>query len=175
LGELYLYEYTSSTPFANATVAWHGYGPGVFLVRNATTRYYWLTLKRGGEESIPIPSGAGLPAAAASATSTLVASAFPTSLSRTAGLSANPATAGTASTTVTPSGGTGPYTYAWTWPSGGAGIAANSPTDATTFFVGTHLLDGTTLTGTARCTVTDALTATASVDVPVQLHFPSIA
>ena len=84
------------------------------------------------------------------------------------------ATAGSVTTntvTVTPSGGTSPYTYAWTWFSGGTGITITSPSAATTDFSG--LVSSTTpiRSGTARCTVTDSASRTTTVDVPVELDF----
>jgi hypothetical protein len=76
---------------------------------------------------------------------------------------------------VTASGGTAPYTYAWTWASGGTGITILSPTASATRFNATHALDGTLLSGIARCTVTDDVGATVYVDAAVQLYYPSIA
>jgi hypothetical protein len=64
--------------------------------------------------------------------------------------------------TITPSGGLAPYTYAWTMIAGTAGIT--SPTFATTTF--TKTTSGIANV-TARCTVTDSLHVTASVDVPM--------
>jgi hypothetical protein len=60
----------------------------------------------------------------------------------------------TASTTVTPSGGSGSYTYQWTRLSGGY-FTINSPTSATTTFTATNLAAGQFVTGTYQCTVTD--------------------
>lgn len=72
------------------------------------------------------------------------------------------------SVTVTPTGGTGPYTYAWTRLSGSSSIYATSPTAATTTFHATIYI-GPSRTATFRCTVTDSLSATAVVDVPVTI------
>ena len=53
-------------------------------------------------------------------------------------------------------GGSGPYTYMWTWKSGGAGINIDLPTAAaTTFSASPASLQ--TLSGVAECTVTDFL------------------
>jgi hypothetical protein len=65
------------------------------------------------------------------------------------------------------SGGTGPYTYAWTKVSGST-FTVNSPTaNATTF--STTLTNGQELSAVYRCTVTDSLAATAFADVTVNL------
>lgn len=63
----------------------------------------------------------------------------------------------TSSTTATPSGGIGSYTYAWTIESDGGNLAANSPTAASTSFhwVGLFPLDETS--SDFRCTATDSL------------------
>lgn len=75
----------------------------------------------------------------------------------------------TNSVTVTPSGGTAPYTYAWAFVDGDAGISINSPTSATTSFSGDPV--GTALAATYRCTVTDSagspLTATFTIAVSI--------
>lgn len=76
----------------------------------------------------------------------------------------------TNSLTITPEGGTGPFSYAWARLSGDG--AATQPTRATTAF--THFFntpDGDT-TGTFRCTVTDSLGET--VQVTVVANFSSI-
>ena len=81
---------------------------------------------------------------------------------------ATSATAGTLitnSVTVTPSGGTGPYTYAWAKFSGDT-FTISAPTSATTTFSVT-LGSGGFADATYRCTVTDSLAATYSVDVSV--------
>lgn len=69
----------------------------------------------------------------------------------------------TDATTVTPSGGTGPYTYAWTQVSGDP-FTCNNPTAATTTFRST-VAKASTNTSVWRCTVTDSLSATATVDI----------
>lgn len=71
----------------------------------------------------------------------------------------------TNSVTVTPEGGTGPYAYAWTYVSGDT-FTVSSASSATTTFSAT-LAAGETRHGVYRCTITDSLSATASVDVPV--------
>ena len=62
-----------------------------------------------------------------------------------------PCTTASASAAVT--GGVPPYTYAWTWQTGGSGITITSPTSQSTTFsvnqLGVH-------TGTALVTITDA-------------------
>lgn len=79
----------------------------------------------------------------------------------------------TDATTVTPSGGTGPYTYAWTLVSGDT-LTINSPTAATTTFTGTPAYNSN-LSGVYRCTVTDSLAATASITVSATVfHVPRV-
>lgn len=77
----------------------------------------------------------------------------------------SPAT--TDSTTATPADGTAPYTYAWTLVSYTAATAPTvlSPTSATTQFRQTGISPNDTVTATFRCTVTDALSNTATTDV----------
>lgn len=92
----------------------------------------------------------------------LVATASPSSLIATS--PTNPVTSG--ATTVTPSNGIGPYTYAWTV---FGTFTVTNPTSATTT-MREVLSPGDSDSGTARCTVTDTATgATAFVDVPVIL------
>jgi len=78
------------------------------------------------------------------------------------GSSHTPIAITTNSTTVTPSGGLGPYTYSW------SGSQPAYPTNATTYFTETVAPFGEILTGSV-CTVTDSLghTATATVDIDV--------
>lgn len=83
--------------------------------------------------------------------------------SRTGGgsLTSSPATG-------TGSGGTGPYTYAWTYVSGNS-FTINSPSSATTTFT-TSLIAGQLKSGVYRCTVTDSLSATASATIDVDME-----
>lgn len=93
------------------------------------------------------------------------AKAAPTSVSVTG----SAASETTPSTTVTPTGGLAPYTYAWTWSVGGTSITIGSPSSATTTFNNGSMTSGSTLTGTAKCTVTDALGQTCIATVAVSL------
>lgn len=68
----------------------------------------------------------------------------------------------TESCTATASGGTGPYSYAWTFVSGFTSVC-NSPSSATTTFRAT-VTPGTE-NATWRVTATDSLSATATFDV----------
>lgn len=177
-GQLEIYEGATTDDFEDVAAGppvWAGYGMSAIVSKaDAADHRYWLILNQSGILSDPSPIG-GIVAAAASVTAALVAYAIPESVSRTATLGANPRTAITPPTEVTASGGTGPYTYAWTWFSGGTGITIDFPTFNDTTFTATHNLDGTVLTGTARCTVTDSVAATTTVDVAVLLNFPSVA
>lgn len=71
----------------------------------------------------------------------------------------------TASTTATPSGGIGPFSYAWARLSGFG--TANSPAMATTTFTETVALEEFK-SGVFRVTVTDSTGATATADVDAQ-------
>lgn len=94
--------------------------------------------------------------------SPLSASASPADVS---GFSIGTGIVDTGSTTVTPTGGTAPYTYAWTIISYTAGAPPTiaNPTAATTDFTQTGV--GDTDYAVFRCTVTDDASATFAVDV----------
>jgi hypothetical protein len=160
-----VYEYTSATPFSSATAVWRGISTNVFIPRvDTTTRYYWVVVKTpDGAESVPEPPVNGVPAGAAFLPSTLSASVSPSSVSKTD----STASITTASVTVTATGGTSPYSYAWTRISGSTDIAADSASAATTTFTGSSLVSGTSYSATFRCTVTDNVAATATADVSV--------
>ena len=89
----------------------------------------------------------------------------PTTLSTTGTTSSE--TTGTTSASV--SGGQGPYSYLFTWQSGGAGLTINSPTGTATSVTASSISPGQTLTGTLLLTVTDSYgqTATATCAVTV--------
>lgn len=72
--------------------------------------------------------------------------------------------------TVTPTGGTGPYTYSWSHVSGDSAVQVLSPSAATTAFTAT-CGKNQTKAAVKRCTVTDSLLATAFVDVSVSLTY----
>lgn len=65
--------------------------------------------------------------------------------------------------TVTPAGGTGPYTYSWTYVSGDT-VTVLSPTSAATRFS-----SATGAEAVYKCTVTDSLAATAVVNVGISI------
>jgi hypothetical protein len=67
--------------------------------------------------------------------------------------------------TVTASGGTGPYTYAWTKVSGDT-FTVTAPTGAATAFEVTVAL-GETQNAVYKCTVTDSVAATYNISVSV--------
>jgi hypothetical protein len=83
--------------------------------------------------------------------------------------------ADTASTTVTSSGGSSPYTYTWTKDSGPAEVTVLSPTSATTAFRIVDGAYGSTYSSIFRCTVTDAngATAFALISVYFQVDYPT--
>lgn len=59
--------------------------------------------------------------------------------------------------TATVTGGTGPFTYAWSWASGGTSIALSNTTLATCFITSTVTGSGVTVNrgGSLQCVVTD--------------------
>lgn len=72
-------------------------------------------------------------------------------------------------------GGSGSYTFAWTWQSGGTGITTNSPSAQSTTWTASGMSRGTTLTGIALCTVTDTVSSqTAMVTVNVTIKNASV-
>jgi hypothetical protein len=79
-------------------------------------------------------------------------------------------------TTVTPSGGAGPYTYAWTLItfSGGNSPTVTAASFATTAFRQTGSGGPESNTATFRCTVTDSLGATATADVDATFVFENL-
>lgn len=84
---------------------------------------------------------------------------------------APPVTAVTSSAcTATASGGTGPYTYAWTYVSGSSAISADSPTGASTTFTANVSKNGSK-SAVWKVTVTDSLSATASANVSIDLYY----
>ena len=162
-----LFEHTSSTPFSSATKIWSGTSTSTVIEKNDTTvRYYWVRSRvPSGGASTTEPPSTGIASSTLTISSVLGASAVPTSIEKTD----TTASITTASTTVTASGGTSPYTYAWTRNSGSTAISANSASAATTTFTGSSLASGTTYSAVFRCTVTDNAAATKTVDVNVSI------
>ena len=70
--------------------------------------------------------------------------------------------------TATATGGSTPYTYAWTRVSGSS-YTINSPTSAATTFT-TTLAPSGYKTGVYRCTVTDSLGAIAMADATIEFE-----
>lgn len=87
--------------------------------------------------------------------------------------SATGSTVTTNSVTATPTGGLGPFTYAWTLVSnsGVTSPAITSPSTAATRFTGSPT-DGHSGTATFRCTVTDSLGTVATADVEATWFIP---
>ena len=133
---------------------------------DTSTRYYWVTARDpAGGTSGPSPSLNGVPGAPASASGALGALVTPGSASAIT----STASATTGSVTVTATGGTPGYTYAWTFTAGGTGITIDSPTSAATTFSAAGMTEGDSLSGTARCRVTDSAAAEFDVEVTVSI------
>lgn len=80
-----------------------------------------------------------------------------------------PATLTTNSVTASVvSGGTGPFTFAWTFQSGGAGLTPTNPAGASTAWTG-HIIPGASLIGVALCTITDSVGTVGTVTVNVNI------
>jgi len=141
----------------------------VILRKNDTATYYYrVRAERAGQVSAWVPSGNGVAGSALNTTPNLTASVSPGAVNT----QTTNSTATSASVTVTASGGTPPYTYAWTRVSGASTITANSPTAATTTFSCTGLDPSEVNEAVFRCTVTDSAGSpgTATVDVSVRFE-----
>jgi hypothetical protein len=167
-GSVYeVYEHTSVTPFSSAVRIWSGVATSVFIPKNdTTTRYYWVRVRTdAGNTSSTEPATNGVAAAADSIPGSLTATVAPSSVSKTdTGTSIT-----TASVTVTAAGGTPGYTYSWVRTSGSTSIAADSASSATTTFTGSSLASGSTYSAVFTCTVTDAVAATKTAVVSVEI------
>lgn len=85
-------------------------------------------------------------------------------------LNAGSVSATTNAATITVTGGSGSYTYAWSYVSGSPAVVTSPTSASTTFSRNASAADpANTLTGVYRCTVTDAATSlTATWDVTVR-------
>ena len=83
------------------------------------------------------------------------------------GESSTPVTVTTQAAVATPSGGSAPFTYAWSFISktGGDTPTANSAAFSTSTFSQTNVADLDSNTAVFRCTVTDSFGTTATADV----------
>lgn len=119
----------------------------------------------GSVTQIDNAQNANIAAASDAASSgALTASASPTSLYEQ---SPGPGAITTDTVTITPSGGTGPYTYAWAYLSGYVSFTVSSATAAAVDFTSLSLNPGQSRSGVWRCTVTDNVAATFEVDVAI--------
>lgn len=97
------------------------------------------------------------------------ASVSPTSLTRLGTTN----TLTTASATATPSGGTGPFTYAWTATAYGTSdgtLTVNSPTAASTTFSSILSVSGQMTDGEAQCVITDTSNSQTRTTGVVTIH-----
>lgn len=97
----------------------------------------------------------------------------PLTLALSAGTVTKAGTSSTVTTTLQtlaiPTGGQGPFTYAWVKQDGG-NITATQPALAGTFFRATAMAVDEARSATFRCTCTDAFGASATADVAVGLR-----
>jgi hypothetical protein len=165
-GTSYELRESASISMTSPTTVYAGPDQQSVLARTSITdAYFQARSLRNQQVSDWIPAGNGVLGRASAVSAALSASASPGSATSSTGSASQVTNA----VVITPTGGTSPYTYAWTWQSGGASITIDSPSAASCTFSATGLTSGETRSGTARCTVTDALMATFTVDVPVTI------
>jgi hypothetical protein len=137
----------------------------VFLPKSdTTTRYYWVKARRYQYESTSFPATNGIPSGAGAGSTVLAVSADYSSLTA----SGSGTTVTSATVTATAIRGTSPYTYAWTKVSGDT-ITIGSAATAGTTFEATSLASGESRNAIFRCTATDNVAATATVDVNITI------
>lgn len=101
---------------------------------------------------------------------TITVTADPAALSAYAA-SFTPVTITTGFTTASPSGGSTPYTYAWTFVSSDGGTwTITNPTAASTKFSCAAVGANVGFNATFRCTVTDSVGGTGTVDVTAYVY-----
>lgn len=168
-GTNYEVQESTSSSMSSPTTRYEGPDLQVLIPKTSTSNFYFrVRAKRSGQISAWNPPSGGVLGKASASSATLAATVTP----GTATSGTGAASQTTNSVTVTAFGGTAPYTYAWTFASGGTGITRDSPTAATTTFSATSLTGGETRTGQARCTVTDNVGATFTIDVAVEIERP---
>lgn len=129
------------------------------------TFYYRVRATRNGVNSVYNPVANGVASAATAVDAALRATASPGAVWKVVQTSS----ATTGSCVVTAAGGTSPYTYSWARVSGDSSIAITSSTSASTTFSRTGLVVNTDYSAIFRCTVTDNVSATTTVDVTVTI------
>jgi hypothetical protein len=165
-GVLYSLEQSTSSSMSSPTVAYTGADSQAYIDKTATTIFYFrVRAVKFGVFSDYAPTTGGVSGAALGVSTALTGTASPSSGTSTG----TGASQTTNSVTVTASGGTPGYTYAWTNVSSSGTIAVDSAAAATTTFSAASLGLGETRTATKRCTITDSVAATKTIDVTVSI------
>jgi len=166
-GVTYVLEQASNSAMTGAVVVYDGADSQALIDQTGTSVFYFrIRAYKAGQYSIYVPITGGISGAALGVSTTFAATVDNGSQSS----SSTSASQTTGTSTASPIGGTGPFSYAWTWASGGSGISFGSASSAGTNFTATSLGNPETRSGIARCTITDATAATAIVDVSVTIE-----
>jgi hypothetical protein len=162
-----VFEHTAASPFASATKIREAPQVSITIPRtDTTTRYYWVRSKYLVNTSAERPIGNGLAGTPTALSTGFRATAAPSSIF----FQGPNSTVTSNSCNVSPVNGTGPFTYAWTHISGDASVAVSAPSAASTTFSTTGLANEEARSAVKRCTITDATSATALIDVSVTLR-----
>ena len=157
-----LWQYTAATPFSSATKIWEGGSTHYTLpITDSTnpTRYYWVVAIYRGAASPPTPAAtAGCPAKALSVTA-----GFRASCQASYYQYGSAASQTTPNIPVSTTGGTSPFTYAWTRVSGDTSITCSSASSSSPTFTRASMVDQTGYSAIWQCLVTDNASLTSTV------------